>query len=110
MQVLPPCTRQSMRTSTGLRQQVRMPWASSTIPATARRPAIERCAGRRRSGTYKRRRGTVAMAFSRDEILKAWDETVGELAREHDNPTDEEIVAATAAVCGKLSQRNAGRY
>jgi hypothetical protein len=41
------------------------------------------------------------MTFSRNEILKAWEEAVGELARDHDNPTDEEIVAATAAVCGK---------
>jgi hypothetical protein len=41
------------------------------------------------------------MAFSRDEILKAWNEAVGNL----DNPTDTEIAAATAVVCAKCGVR-----
>ena len=39
------------------------------------------------------------MTFSRDEILEAWDEAVGSVARKRDDPTDEEIAAASAIVC-----------
>ena len=38
------------------------------------------------------------MAFSRDQILKAWDEAMAS----YEDPTDEEIDAAIAAVCAKL--------
>jgi hypothetical protein len=39
------------------------------------------------------------MAFSRDEILKVWDEALGNF---DDEPTGSEIDAATAVVCAKL--------
>jgi hypothetical protein len=41
------------------------------------------------------------MAFSRDEILKAWDKAIARVARNHEDPSDEEIDAATAVVCAK---------
>ena len=41
------------------------------------------------------------MTALRDAILKAWDEAVGKAARKRDDPTDEEIAAATAMVCAK---------
>jgi uncharacterized protein (DUF433 family) len=47
------------------------------------------------------RHGVVVMAFTRDEILKAWDEAIAKVAQIHDNPTDEEIDEATAIVCAK---------
>lgn len=42
------------------------------------------------------------MGSSRQEILKAWDEAVGSVARRRDDPTDEEIAAASAIVCATL--------
>lgn|SRR5215510_16378261 len=42
------------------------------------------------------------MTFSRDEILKAWDAAVARVARNHEDPTDEEIAAVAAVVCAKL--------
>ena len=41
------------------------------------------------------------MGYERDHILKIWDETIGRLGQNRDNPTDEELAAATAEVCGK---------
>jgi hypothetical protein len=48
------------------------------------------------------------MAFSPDEILKAWDEAVGKVARIRDDATDEEIAAATAIVGTKCPGVTAG--
>ena len=42
------------------------------------------------------------MAFSRDEILKAWDEALSEV----DNPSDAEIRAASAVICAKCAGVN----
>jgi hypothetical protein len=41
------------------------------------------------------------MAFSRDKILKIWDEVIDRIAREPDDPTENEMAAATAEVCAK---------
>jgi hypothetical protein len=43
------------------------------------------------------------MAFIRDEILKAWDEAMARVAQNREDPTDDEIDAANAAVCAKCS-------
>src|SRR5215470_1673451 len=42
------------------------------------------------------------MAFSRDEILKAWDEAIARVAQNREEPSDDEMDAASAAVCAKL--------
>jgi len=39
------------------------------------------------------------MTYSRDEILKAWDESISRIARDVDDPTHEETAAAVAQVC-----------
>ena len=41
------------------------------------------------------------MAFSRDEIMKAYDTAIGKVARKRADATDEEIDAAMAIVCTK---------
>jgi len=38
---------------------------------------------------------------SRDEILKAWDEAIA-VAQNREDPSDDEMDAATAAICAKL--------
>jgi hypothetical protein len=41
------------------------------------------------------------VGYERDHILKVWDESIGRLAQKRDDPTDEELAAATAEVCAK---------
>ena len=41
------------------------------------------------------------MGYKRDHILKVWDETIGRLAQNRDDPTDEELAAAVTEVCAK---------
>ena len=47
------------------------------------------------------------MGYSRDEILKAWDDAIGRIAQDVDDPTLEEMAAATAEVCAKFPGLNA---
>jgi hypothetical protein len=42
------------------------------------------------------------MAFIRDEILKAWDAAIASVAQNREDPTDEEIAAASAIVCANF--------
>ena len=41
------------------------------------------------------------MPVIKDQILEVWDEAIGKVARKRDDPTDEEIAAASAIVCAK---------
>jgi hypothetical protein len=42
------------------------------------------------------------VGYHKDEILKAWDETILKVAQHVDDATDAEIAAASAKVCAKL--------
>src|SRR5262245_38700135 len=41
------------------------------------------------------------MGRNRDDILKVWDEAMARVARNQEDPTDQEIAAVSAEVCAK---------